>query len=90
MRWIREFFRPSLKCERLGHSFRPETRQVAAEGGGFRNVITIYDESWEVCSVCGAAEAIPDSRKMVTGFQSASLPSSFWNKMREDGFVFWD
>lgn len=89
MRWIREFFRPALKCERLGHSPRPEVRRIAVAGGGFRRVMTLYDESWSVCSVCGEKQPIPESRIEVDGFQSVSMPSEDFEKLRKDGFIFW-
>lgn len=87
MRWFREFFRPSLKCERLGHDVakRPAKRHFYRyPGRGFRSVADDVTEEREECGRCG--EGLTDwTETRYSGLQGLTMSSDRWDQLKCEG-----
>ena len=88
--WLRELFRPSLKCDRLGHDWDQITIrgfQWPAENS-WRHVadsvtVTIHD-----CRRCRVRERQEsDEVKRREGISSLEMPTPDWERLKERGFL---
>jgi len=83
--FIRELRSPSLKCDRLGHDDRTDTRKIRRESIG-RKVVCDFRATFKVCKRC-RRECGPSDEVQIDCFSSCTMPTSMWNKMRDDGYV---
>lgn len=87
MRWLREFFRPTLKCERLGHveGFRQVRRGYTSSRFGVADSVT---QSRAFCPRCKTSlgKWIEDRRRKI---DSLSMPTDDWDRLEADG-EFWE
>jgi len=87
MSWLREFFRPALKCVRLGHCSpkKPTERHFYRyPGRGFRSVADDVTEERDECSRCG--EGLTGwVETHYSGLQGLSMSSDRWNRLKRDG-----
>jgi hypothetical protein len=87
-RWVKEFLRPSLKCDRVGHA--KERRQTRTgyryPSTGFRGVADDVAERRTVCSRC-SAELTPWETIDRETINSLTMDSDRWAKLKRDGFL---
>lgn len=85
MRWLREFFRPALKCLRLGHAARFEKRYFYRyPARGFRSVVDDVTEERQECGRCG--EGLSEwVETRYSGLQGLSMSSDRWDRLKQDG-----
>lgn len=85
MRWLREFFRPSLRCARLGH--RPTDRRrstIRPNEGAFRGVADSCEETRQICKVC--KESLSEWQIVKRApIHSLSMPKEHWSILDRDG-----
>jgi len=88
LRFIKEFFKRGLKCERLGHEHVNKKNVIRREGGGrvIRAVCTDYDCEIPTCKRCGH-KLEPVNEVIKTAWDGVSMPSSYWDEMRENGYL---
>ena len=85
IRFIRELRTPSLKCNRLGHDDRTETRKIRRSCEG-RHVVEDFLATFTVCKRC-RREVGPSEEVEIDWFNSCSMPTSMWDQMRDNGYV---
>lgn len=85
MRGIKEFFKPSLKCKRLGH--KKETIKLKIRKRGDTFILERLKCKIEKCNRCFKILSEPFDCKYITGFTSVSMPQSCWDKLSEQGFL---
>ena len=88
MRWLKELFRPRLKCERLGHREEPQQRRTFRwpPESRWAGVADRCAEKRTVCGRCGAQLApwaITERRPI----DSLSMPQPDWDRLRTDGVL---
>lgn len=84
---IREFFRPKLKCERLGHKSLEQITRGFSKPDSSRYYVAMNAERVRYyCPRCGH-EHSSKVRETGGGFTSYSWPSSMADEFREKGFV---
>lgn len=88
MRFWREFWNPSLKCNRLGHVDRPITKRIRRKAPPFtyRTVVEDFEATFIQCKRCGK-ETGPNEEKIVDSFTSCSMPDTMWDEMRNKGYT---
>ena len=87
MRIIRELFRPSEKCKRIGHDMTTKTFIIRRRTRAFRSVATDYKADIDVCKRCGHMDAQPKNEKEIDAYTSCTMPSVMWDEIRERGYV---
>ena len=89
LRWLREIFNPSSKCERMGHEFRRvRIRGKAYPPKMFRSVADEAYKSFHRCGRCGKVEDREgDGLQRYGGIQSLTMPDDMWKRLYEDGFL---
>jgi len=88
LQYVKEFFRPELKCERLGHCFDTVTRKIRKKPDYGRRVVVIdYKAKFLVCSRCRKIEGEPFDLKEIDWFSSCTMPESQWDEIREHGYL---
>jgi len=85
MRWWRELRDPALKCKRLGHKYREGSRRIRRETHEFRSVCIDYEQRFKECSRCGHWQLLEE--RELDRYTGVSMPSSWWDEMRENGFI---
>lgn len=86
MRWLKEFFKPSLKCERLGHNF--ETKRLIIRKLGREPTIIAEDfaATENCCSRCNfKCPIITWQRK--DWYSSVSMPNEMWDELHDNGYL---
>ena len=86
MRLLREFFRPALKCARLGHQPCRELRETIRQPEArYASVADQCEESRTACARCGAglSEWQVDDRTWLQGLTSSHEQA---RRLRRDGF----
>ena len=87
LRAIIEFFRPEIKCQRVGHV--PTTRYAYIEvlgGETPRAALTRYKATVPTCSRCKEVVGEPENKEYVESFTGYSYPTHWVDEMREKGF----
>lgn len=87
MRWLKEFFRPALKCQRVGHKMALEPGYILKRGdAGLGKLLVRYSCDIPTCKRCGLTEQ-PEHLIETNYYSTASLPRSKWDELRENGFM---
>ena len=88
MRWIKELFNPTLKCQRLGHQHSTETIDGFSRPpiDDRRNVVVKAKKIPDSCRRCGIIHST-EIEKSWKGFNSVSWPSYMWDELEKEGFV---
>lgn len=86
MQWLKEIFRPRLKCRRVGHRPKEETRRTYRRPEACGSVV---DGCREKRTVCGRCREVLSGWEVTDreGYQSATLPSEMWDELKHDGVV---
>lgn len=88
MRFIREFFNPGLKCDRLGCDEIVRRRRIRRRAElGRRAVVVDYLAYFKVCRRC-KRESEPYDEVEIESYQSCTMPESMWRDMREKGWTY--
>lgn len=85
-RFFRELWRPSLKCERIGHKNKTWSIKIRKRGGGYRAVASDYTASVEACGRCGHRSE-PRDLELLESWTGCQMPTAMWDKMDEQGYV---
>jgi hypothetical protein len=96
IRWWNELRDPRLKCERLGHYDRIETRRIMVTPARSRElghptlrcVAVVLKRVVRRCSCCGKTEVLRHIYDHAV--QSLSLPDPDWNQLSTTGEIPWD
>ena len=88
-RFFREFFNSSLKCDRKGHKIKTSDLKIRKRSEGY-GVCTDFKAKKDYCTRCGKYHTEPYELKELTTYTSVSMPSSYWDSIREDGYVVMD
>ena len=86
MRVIKEFFKPSLKCRRVGHEIVLSTKRIRRKSNRWHEVVADFDASFTFCKRCGHETKLLKEEK-VDSFASCSMPDYMWKAMEKDGFL---
>ncbi len=89
LRAIREFWNPSLKCKRLGHTSKPTTVKIRKKSHG-RVVVKDYKAMLNICDRCGKKHGEPFNLKQIDWFTSCSMPSRMWEEIKSNGYLILD
>ena len=88
-RFFRELFNKSSKCERLGHRVKTTSFRIRKLSDGY-GICTDFRVKKDYCSRCYKYHpSFYDYTKLDT-YTSVSMPTSYWDKIREDGYVIMD
>ena len=88
-RFFKEIFNKSLKCERLGHEIKTSEIRIRKRSDGY-GICTDFKAKKDRCSRCGNYHPEPYDLKELTTYTSVSMPSSYWDSIRENGYVVMD
>jgi hypothetical protein len=85
MRWLKELLDPALKCQRVGHSPRHQTRGVYERPKySYRAVADNVLEQKCACGRCG--HVVEDWHEVDrTPLDGLTMPDDLWRKFRADG-----
>lgn len=85
-RAIKEFFRPKLKCRRVGHHI--EKIQIIARVRSKRSYVVCEDRyaTLNKCVRCGHIEGI-DLGGCKDSFQTVTMPIEMWDEIDSKGYV---
>jgi len=84
MRWWREFWKPELKCERIGHVPRERKRWGTRYPSTMRGVADSVTEKGEICDRCG--EVLKPWHEVGRHpIHKLTMDSASWNKLEEEG-----
>lgn len=87
MRWWREFWQPSLKCERVGHEIGEDVRYGFTSPAFPRlHVADSVEQVRQVCDRCGATFSEWETTDR-TGLSGLTLNSDRMATLKRDGFV---
>lgn len=87
MQFIMEFFKPSLKCERLGHKDKSKSMVIRESYRGplpyvcFDSYVRL-----EVCQRCGHQGDLTRCT-IKDRYSGVTMPSSDWDEMRKNGYL---
>lgn len=88
-RFFKELFNKSLKCDRLGHKIKTDHIRIRKRSDGY-GVCTDFKAKKDYCSRCGKHHSNPYELEELDTYTSVSMPSSYWDSIREDGYVIMD
>lgn len=84
MRKIKEFFRPSLKCKRIGHVSVEASRKIRTDGN-YQYAAIDYKQTYIKCSRCG--KFIKEvSREKLDCWNGCKMPTYMWDEIRANGY----
>ncbi len=90
MRFIKEFFKPVLKCERLKHLPEKSRKEVRLEAPHdyFPKCICVDGVAeFKTCKRCSKVLSGPDNFQETDWWNSVSMPESDWDKIKKDGYL---
>ena len=91
MRIVKEFFNPKLKCKRLGHLKKVETKKIRKECEWWRRAIAEdYSCKINICERCGKVLSVPYDLKYLGYWTSITMSSERMREMEENGYIFID
>lgn len=88
-RFFRELFNSSLKCERLGHKLKTNSFRIRKRSNGY-GICTDFKAKMDICSRCNNYHSEFYDLEELTTYTSVSMPSSYWDSIRENGYVIMD
>lgn len=86
LRFIKELFRPSLKCARVGHNVIKDVVRVRIRSSSWREVVADYSATIERCKRCGHKEP-PVVGEKITGYTGCEMPSEMWDELDKNGYL---
>ena len=90
MRFVKELFNPAKKCERLGHTPNEHKIRIRKNSKDWRMTVTDFSARIEICDRCNKHLSEPFKLEEIDSYNSCSMPSEMWNKMREKGYLIMD
>lgn len=87
LRTIKEFFSPSLKCQRIGHDCIEKSIKIRKKGGGYRVVVTDYNAKIKFCKRCHCELGEPYDLEYYDSFTGCEMPARMWGEIREKGYL---
>lgn len=91
VRFLKEFFNVSLKCERLGHKTGERKVRVRKTSYEHREVVADYDAVQHVCRRWGCVVVVDTViGGKIEGYTGCSMPQAMWDDIRKNGFVIID
>lgn len=88
MRFLKEFFNPSLKCERLGHDEYIEEADITFILRRFRAVAEEYECTRNKCRRCAVVFTEWKRGKYLGSIQSISMPSDMMKRFEKRGWKY--
>ena len=86
-RFIREFFKPGLKCNRMDCSYDNRDAIIRRKGGRFSTTVcTDYRCEIPTCKRCHNTLE-PINEEEVSIYHGVSMPSHYWDEMRDKGYL---
>ena len=85
-RFFKELFNNSLKCERLGHKIKTSEIRIRKRSDGY-GICTDFKAKKDYCTRCGNYHPELYELKELTTYTSVSMPSSYWDSIRENGYA---
>lgn len=87
IRSIKEYFNPSLKCDRIGHELRSQMAVIRKRSNMFRAVVADYSCNLQVCHRCGKIVGQPEKEEFLESFNSCSMPNEMWDEINKNGYL---
>ena len=87
MRWLKEFFNPSLKCQRVGHNPVVVKVTIRKPSNSFRTVARDYKADIGKCKRCGKVISEPCNLEFIDAWTSVEMPKYMWDDIRNNGYV---
>jgi hypothetical protein len=87
MRAFKEWRKPILKCERIGHDIFIKIIKIRKPHDGYGAVAEDYKAKIQICNRCLVKISKPYDEEYLDGYSGCTMPSSMWDKMREDGYI---
>jgi hypothetical protein len=88
-RFFKELFNSSLKCDRLGHKIKTSEIRIRKRSDGY-GVCTDFKAKKDCCIRCRKLHSELYDLKELTTYTSVSMPLSYWDDIREQGYVVMD
>ena len=82
---IKEIFKPSYKCERVGHKVVVVEIKVRKDSALCGAIVTDHKAVQHKCKRCGKVLKT-DIGEMINWYSSCSMASDRWDEIRENGF----
>lgn len=87
IRALKEYFNPSLKCDRIGHDLKTQQAVIRRRSNMFRAVVADFVCKLKVCSRCHKVVGAPENEVLLEGFTSCQMPNEMWQEINKNGYL---
>lgn len=88
---IQEFFNRRLICwRRGGHDYIEVKRKILKKSDSYRTVAEIFIATRLVCETCGHNRKGFSNLEYHDYLTGLEMPDSWWDELKERGFLYWD
>lgn len=86
IRLIKEWLKPELKCQRVGHNYKQDSIRIRKNSHKFYASVIDYSATVDRCTRCHHRTE-PRDEKEIDYFTSCTMPRSYWERIESKGYV---